>query len=48
MAVHTLFNQRNVQLLLKVLGPQLTEVVVRVHVVQCQDEVDERLPAAPG
>ena len=45
-AVHSFFDQSDIQLLLKVLGSKLAEVVVRVHVVQRQYEVDQRLPAA--
>ena len=45
-AVDCLLHQCDVQLLLKMLGPQLAEVIVRVHVVQGQYQVDERLSAA--
>lgn len=46
MAVYSFFHQRHIQLLLKMLGPQLAEVIIGIHVVQCEDEVDQSLSTA--
>lgn len=46
MGVNRLLDRSHPGLLAKVVRPQQTEVIVRVAVVQRQDEVNQRLPAA--